>query len=98
MSWHGEGWAGSKPDKVGEEIKDAGEDGGDRSIEQGDDVHHVLQALRACLIQPCVNLCPALLCCERGGVRHLCHDSRCPIGFFLYYGSEGDIHEKMSGL
>ncbi len=65
------------PDEVGEEVEDAGEDGGDGGVEQGNDVHHVLQALRARLIQPCIHLRPALLRCERGGVRDLRHSRAC---------------------
>jgi hypothetical protein len=61
----------SAPDKIGEEIKDTRENRRDKSVENGDDVNHVLQALGARLIQPCVHFRPALLCCECCSVRHL---------------------------
>ena len=62
---------GARPDEVGEEVEDAGQDVGDRLVEERHDVDHVLQALRARLVQPGVHLCSPLLCREGGGVSHL---------------------------
>ena len=66
-------WA---PDEVGKEVQDAGEQRLDDRIELDHDVDHVLQALRAGLVQPGVHLRPPRLVRERRRVRHLRRTAR----------------------
>lgn len=52
------------PDEVGKQVKDAAEEGLQGIVELDNNVHHVLQALCAGLIQPGVQLFPPPVICE----------------------------------